>query len=51
MKQQRQRSRIEDLFCISKRGRHDTKREIWNGYGMDMEWQQVFYLAHKFGGN
>ena len=25
-------SKIEDSICISKRGRHDTKREIWNEY-------------------
>ena len=28
------RSRIEDSVCIRKRGRHNTKRDIWNGYVM-----------------
>ena len=45
--QLRGRSRIEESTCISKRGRYDTKREIWNGYEMTAG----FFLAYKFDGN
>ena len=34
MQEMRGRSRKEDSVCISKRGRHDTKKKIWNEHAM-----------------